>query len=55
MTALMILIPLSFIFSLAGLGAFVWAVKSGQFSDLMRDQYRVDLEVEPHHKESKES
>lgn len=33
MQVLYILIPLSFTLALIGLGAFLWAVRSGQFED----------------------
>lgn len=34
MTSLAFLIPLALIMGLCGLGAFFWAMKSGQFEDL---------------------
>jgi len=34
MTALLWLIPAALLLGLAGLGAFLWALRSGQFDDL---------------------
>jgi cbb3-type cytochrome oxidase maturation protein len=34
MSELLILIPLALLMGLAGLGAFLWAMRSGQFDDL---------------------
>jgi cbb3-type cytochrome oxidase maturation protein len=34
MSELLILIPLALLLGLAGLGAFLWAMRSGQFDDL---------------------
>ena len=34
MTALLILIPAALGLGLVGLGAFIWALRSGQFEDL---------------------
>jgi cbb3-type cytochrome oxidase maturation protein len=34
MTNLLMLIPVALLLGLAGLGAFLWALKSGQFDDL---------------------
>lgn len=34
MTILLYLIPIALLLGLAGLGAFLWALKSGQFEDL---------------------
>ena len=34
MSALLYLIPIAVLLGLAGLGAFLWALKSGQFDDL---------------------
>jgi cbb3-type cytochrome oxidase maturation protein len=34
MNALMILIPVALFLGLIGLGAFMWALRSGQFDDL---------------------
>jgi cbb3-type cytochrome oxidase maturation protein len=34
MTILLVLIPLSLVLLIAAIGAFVWAVRKGQFDDL---------------------
>jgi cbb3-type cytochrome oxidase maturation protein len=34
MTILLYLIPIALLLGLAGLGAFLWALRSGQFEDL---------------------
>ncbi len=34
MSELLILIPIALLMGLAGLGAFLWAMRSGQFDDL---------------------
>ncbi|MGE0253072.1 MAG: cbb3-type cytochrome oxidase assembly protein CcoS [Alphaproteobacteria bacterium] len=34
MTALLLLIPVALLLGLAGLGAFLWALRTGQFEDL---------------------
>ena len=34
MDALLLLIPIALLLGLLGLGAFLWALKSGQFEDL---------------------
>ena len=36
-----ILIPLSLILGLTGLGAFIWALRNGQFDDPDGDAWRV--------------
>jgi len=41
MTALAWLIPVALVLGLVGLGAFVWALKSGQFEDLDGAAYRI--------------
>ena len=33
MEVLLVLIPISFLLAFAGLGAFVWAAKTGQYDD----------------------
>jgi len=40
-TALAWLIPAAFFLGLLGLGAFTWALKSGQFEDLDGAAYRI--------------
>ena len=34
MNALILLIPIALLLGLAGLGAFLWSLRSGQFDDL---------------------
>lgn len=41
MTALLYLIPVALFLGLLGLGAFVWALRSGQFDDLEGAAHRV--------------
>jgi cbb3-type cytochrome oxidase maturation protein len=41
MNALLILIPLSLVLLVAAIGAFVWAVRRGQFEDL--DTPAIDI------------
>lgn len=41
MTALAWLIPVALFLGLIGLGAFVWALRSGQFEDLEGAAYRA--------------
>ncbi len=41
MNILLLLIPLSLVLLAAGIGAFVWAVRSGQFEDL--DTPAIDI------------
>lgn len=41
MTVLGALIPVSLFLGTAGLAAFVWCMRSGQFEDLEGDQYRT--------------
>ncbi len=44
MTGLALLIPLALGLGLAGLGAFFWAVRSGQFEDLDGAAMRILIE-----------
>lgn len=44
MSALLVLIPISFALALGGLIAFLWAAKSGQFSDLTKPAERLAAE-----------
>lgn len=44
MNVLVYLIPLALCFGLAGLGAFLWALKSGQYEDLKGATYRALFE-----------
>lgn len=41
MTALGILIPAALVLGLLGLGAFLWALRSGQFEDLDGAAHRI--------------
>jgi len=41
MSTLLILIPASLVIGLAALGAFMWALKSGQFDDLDGAAHRI--------------
>ncbi len=41
MTALIYLIPAALFLGLIGLGAFLWALKSGQFDDLDGAAHRI--------------
>ncbi|MEE9587218.1 MAG: cbb3-type cytochrome oxidase assembly protein CcoS [Hyphomicrobiaceae bacterium] len=47
MTALAWLIPAALFLGLIGLGAFLWALKSGQFEDLDGAAYRILDDDEP--------
>ena len=49
MTALAYLIPIALALGLLGLGAFMWALRSGQFDDLEGARQRIlfDDEDEP--------
>ena len=46
MSALLILIPAALLLGLAGLGAFLWALKSGQFEDLDGASQRILIDDE---------
>ena len=41
MTALLYLIPAALFLGLLGLGAFVWALRAGQFDDLEGAAHRI--------------
>ncbi|MEQ8556956.1 MAG: cbb3-type cytochrome oxidase assembly protein CcoS [Henriciella sp.] len=41
MTGLIYLIPVALLLGLLGLGAFIWATKSGQFDDPEGARYRI--------------
>lgn len=41
MNVLLYLIPIALTLGLAGLAAFAWALKNGQFEDLDGEAYRV--------------
>jgi len=47
MTALAWLIPCALILGLAGLGAFLWSLRSGQFDDLEGAAWRALQDDEP--------
>lgn len=46
MSALIYLIPAALLLGLLGLGAFLWALKSGQFDDLDGAAHRILFEEE---------
>lgn len=46
MNVLIFLIPVALLLGLAGLGAFLWALKSGQFDDLDGAAERILLDDE---------
>lgn len=48
MEILLILIPLAFCLGLCGLGAFMWALRSGQFEDIEGNASRI---LAPDHEE----
>ena len=41
MNVIVFLIPVALFLSLIGLGAFIWALKSGQFEDLEGEALRI--------------
>jgi cbb3-type cytochrome oxidase maturation protein len=47
MNSLLLLIPLAIILGLIGLGAFLWALRAGQFDDLDGAAHRILLDDEP--------
>ncbi len=48
MNALLILIPLALLLGLAGLAAFLWSLKAGQYDDLDGDAARILMEDDAH-------
>lgn len=46
MTGVLLLIPIALALGLAGLGAFFWAARSGQFEDLDGAALRVLIDEE---------
>ena len=46
MNMLLILIPAALLLGLIGLGAFLWALKSGQFDDLEGASQRILIDEE---------
>ncbi|MBP6217944.1 MAG: cbb3-type cytochrome oxidase assembly protein CcoS [Oligoflexales bacterium] len=53
MNILFFLIPLSLLFSLLGLAAFIWGVKSGQFDDLESPALELTYEERIYNRASK--
>jgi cbb3-type cytochrome oxidase maturation protein len=47
MTGLLLLIPIALGLGLAGLAAFMWAMRSGQFEDMDGAALRILIEDEP--------
>ncbi|MCC7168047.1 MAG: cbb3-type cytochrome oxidase assembly protein CcoS [Rhodospirillales bacterium] len=47
MTNLLLLIPIALLLGLAGLVAFLWALRSGQFDDLDGAAHRILFDDEP--------
>ncbi len=47
MTGLALLIPIALGLGLAGLAAFMWAMRSGQFEDMDGAALRILIEEEP--------
>jgi cbb3-type cytochrome oxidase maturation protein len=47
MTGLVLLIPVALGMGLAGLTAFMWAMRAGQFDDLDGAALRIFIEEEP--------
>ena len=46
MDALLYLIPLALVLGLAGLGAFLWTMRNGQYDDLEGAAHRILLDDE---------
>ena len=46
MNSLLLLIPLAILLGLIGLGAFLWALRAGQFDDLDGAAHRILLDDE---------
>lgn len=47
MNAILWLIPIALLLGLVGLGAFLWALKSGQFEDLEGEASRILFDEDP--------
>ncbi|MFA7594848.1 MAG: cbb3-type cytochrome oxidase assembly protein CcoS [Novosphingobium sp.] len=47
MNGLVFLIPVALSLGLAGLGAFLWSLRSGQFDDLDGAAHRILIDEEP--------
>ena len=46
MTGLALLIPIALLMGLAGLGAFFWAMRAGQFDDMDGAAHRILIDEE---------
>jgi cbb3-type cytochrome oxidase maturation protein len=53
MSGMIILIPAALVLGLAGLGAFLWSLRSGQFDDLDGAAVRILEDDEDRHKVDK--
>jgi len=51
MEIIFVLVPLSLLIALVGLGAYGWALKHGQFDDLDSPPYRLLAEEDPPNKQ----
>ncbi len=47
MTGLLYLIPIALFLGVCGLGAFLWAMRSGQFDDLDGAAHRILFDADP--------
>ncbi len=52
MSILIFLIPIALLLGLAGLGAFIWSIKSGQYDDLEGAAHRILLDDEKDNSEN---
>ena len=41
MTIILLLIPIALVLGLLGLAAFIWSVRTGQYSDIEGESYRI--------------
>ncbi len=55
MSSLLYLIPIALLLGLAGLGAFLWALRSGQFEDMEGEASRILFDDDPPDNNSGES
>ena len=55
MNVLLLLIPAALLLGLLGLGAFVWAVRSGQYEDTCTPSFRLLTEDRPAEEEKDET
>lgn len=53
MTAILFLLPIALLLGAAGLGAFMWALKSGQFEDPEGSAARILLDDDLEEEDSK--